>query len=71
MILARNFATIHQDEVKSIAFSKHQIKIHQVPMYFIDVEANNTMQELLSSHQMTLLMTPMLFLPLEKQLFGI
>ena len=44
---ARNFATSHQDEVKSSAFSKYQILIHAVPMYFIDVETNNIMQETL------------------------
>ena len=44
---ARNFATIHQDEVKSSAFSKHQITIHPVPMYFINEETNGIMHETL------------------------
>ena len=44
---ARNFATLHQDEVKSSAFAKHQITIHPVPMYYIEAETNKIVRETL------------------------
>ena len=44
---ARNFATLHQDEVKSSAFAKHQITIHPVPMYYIDPDSGELVRETL------------------------
>ena len=44
---ARNFATLHQDKVKSSAFAIHQITIHPVPMYYIELETNKIVPETL------------------------
>ena len=44
---ARNFATLHQDEVKSSAFAKQQVTIHPVPMYYIDPASGEVVRETL------------------------